>query len=96
MIDGFGNRLAEDLFEERASKAVRSFPQDLKRAARRKLLYIHEAAELRDLRAPPGNHLEVLKGIWKGFHSIRINDQCRVLFRWKGGNAYDVQVRDYH
>ena len=63
---------------------------------RRKLLYLHDAAELRDLRVPPGNRLEGLKGNWKGFHSIRINDQWRVVFRWEGGNAFDVQIVDYH
>ncbi len=66
------------------------------RAGRRKLLYLHDASELRDLRVPPGNRLEPLKGKWKGLHSIRINDQWRVVFRWKGGNALDVQVLDYH
>ena len=66
------------------------------RAGRRKLFYLHDASELRDLRVPPGNRLEPLKGKWKGLHSIRINDQWRVVFRWKGGNALDVQVLDYH
>ena len=64
--------------------------------ARRKLLYLHDAAELRDLLAPPGNRLEALKGKWKGFHSIRINDQWRVVFRWKDSNAFEVHVVDYH
>ena len=64
--------------------------------ARRKLLYLHDAAELKDLRAPPGNRLGSLKGNRKGFHSIRINDQWRVVFRWEGGNAFDVEVIDYH
>lgn len=77
-------------------KATRAFPPELRRAGRRKLLYLHDAAELRDLRVPPGNRLEGLKGNWKGFHSIRINDQWRVVFRWEGGNAFDVQIVDYH
>jgi proteic killer suppression protein len=96
MIEGFGNRLAEDLFYDRTSKEVRQFPPELKRAARRKLLYLHDAAELVDLRVPPGNRLESLKGRLAGFHSIRINDQWRVIFRWGGGNAISVQVVDYH
>ena len=96
MIQGFGNRLAEDLFDDRSSAAVRRFPPELRRAARRKLLYLHDAAELRDLRVPPGNRLEALRGRWRGFHSIRINDQWRVVFRWKDGNAHAVQVVDYH
>lgn len=96
MLEGFGNRLAEDLFEDRVSKAVRRFPPELRRTARRKLLYLHEAAELKDLQAPPGNRLEALKGTWKGFHSIRINDQWRVVFRWKNGNAFEARIIDYH
>jgi proteic killer suppression protein len=89
-------RLAEDLFYDRTSKEVRQFPPELKRAARRKLLYLHDAAELVDLRTPPGNRLEPKKGRLAGYYSIRINDQWRMLFRWEGGNAKDVQVVDYH
>ena len=96
MIESFGNALAEDLFEHKNSKATKAFPPELRRAARRKLQYLHEAADLRDLKAPPGNRLEGLKGDCKGFHSIRINDQWRVVFRWSGGNAFDVQIVDYH
>ncbi len=96
MIESFGSRLADDLFGDRISKAVRQFPPDLRRAARRKLQYLYEAEELNDLQAPPGNRLEALKGRWKGFFSIRINDQWRILFRWKNGNASDVRVMDYH
>jgi len=96
MIESFGNRLAEDLFDDISSKATRQFSSELHRAARRKLLVLHDAAELLDLRSPPGNRLEALKGKWKGFHSIRINDQWRVVFRWEGGNANNVQVIDYH
>ena len=96
MIETFGNALAEDLFDDRRTKATRAFPPELFRAARRKLLYLHDAAELKDLRVPPGNRLEGLKGNWKGFHSIRINDQWRVVFRWEGGSAFDVQIVDYH
>jgi proteic killer suppression protein len=96
VIQSFGNRLAEDLFDDRLSVAVRRFPSDVRRAARRKLLYLHDAAERRDLRVPPGNRLEALRGKWKGFHSIRINDQWRVVFRWQDGNAFNVQIIDYH
>ena len=96
MIESFGNALAEDLFDERHSKTTRSFPAELYRVARRKLLYLHDASELKDLRVPPGNRLERLKGNWKGFYSIRINDQWRVIFRWTGGNKFNVQVVDYH
>jgi proteic killer suppression protein len=96
VIQSFGNRLAEDLFYDRTSKEVRQFPPELRRTARRKLLYLHDAAELRDLRTPPGNRLEAKSGRLAGYYSIRINDQWRILFRWKSGNAEDVRVTDYH
>ena len=96
MIESFGNRLAEDLFFDRRSRETRAFPPELMRVARRKVLYLHDAAELDDLRVPPGNRLELLKGHWKGYHSIRINDQWRVVFRWEQGHAHDVTVVDYH
>jgi proteic killer suppression protein len=96
MIESFGNRLAEDLFFDRRSRETRRFPPELLRAARRKALYLHDAAEIEDLRVPPGNRLEVLKGRLKGFHSIRINDKWRVVFRWEHGSAFDVAVVDYH
>lgn len=96
MIESFGNRLAEDLFFDRQSRDTRRFPAELRRVARRKVLYLHDAAELGDLRVPPGNRLETLKGRLKGLHSIRINDQWRVVFRWEHGGAFDVTVVDYH
>lgn len=91
MIESFSDRLAEDLFDNRRSKTVLHFPPDV-----RKLLYLHDASELGDLREPPGNRLEALKGEWRGVHSIRINEQWRLVFRWHNGNAYEVQVIDYH
>lgn len=96
MIESFGNKLAEDLFYDKVSRETRRFPNELRRTARRKLLYLHDAAELKDLRAPPGNRLEALKGDLKGFHSIRINDQWRVVFNWQSGSPIDVQIIDYH
>jgi proteic killer suppression protein len=96
VIESFGNAVAEDLFDDKNSRATRAFPTELRRPARRKLQYLHEAADLSDLKSPPGNRLESLKGDFKGFHSIRINDQWRVVFRWSGGNAFDVQIVDYH
>jgi proteic killer suppression protein len=96
MIESFGDRLAEDLFFDRRSRETRAFPPELLRVARRKVLYLHDAAELDDLRVPPGNRLEPLKGRWKGYHSIRINDQWRLVFRWEQGHARDVTVVDYH
>ena len=96
MIESFGNRLAEDLYYDRFSRVTRAFAPELRRAARRKLLYLHDAAGLKDLRVPPGNRLQALKGASLGCHSIRINDQWRIVFRWQGGNAFDVEVLEYH
>ena len=96
MIRSFGHDLAEDLFYDRDSKAVRKFPSDLKRTARRKILYLHDAGDLNDLKVPPGNRLEMLKGDLKGYYSIRINDQWRVIFHWEGSDALNVKVVDYH
>jgi len=96
VIETFGNGLGADLFDDKKTKATRAFPPELRRAARRKVLYLHDAAGLKDLAVPPGNRLERLKGRWTGLYSIRINDQWRVAFRWHGGNAFDVQVVDYH
>lgn len=96
MIESFGNTTAEDLFYDRKSKATRALPSELRRTARRKLLYLHDATDLRDLKVPPGNRLEALKGTLKGFYSIRINDQWRLVFRWSGGQSHDVQIIDYH
>ena len=96
MIESFGNRLAEALFYDKSSRATKAFPQELRRIARRKLLYLHDATELKDLRVPPGNRLEALKGNRKGLHSIRISDQWRVELRWQNGQALDVEIADYH
>jgi proteic killer suppression protein len=96
MIESFGNRLAEDLFYDRQTRATRSFPNELVRTARRKILVLHDAAELADLSAPPGNRLESLRGRWRGYHSIRINDRWRIVFKWNLGQAHEVAVVDYH
>ena len=96
MIESFGNRLAEDLYFDRQSRATRVFMSELRRIARRKLLYLHDAATLKDLRVPPGNRLEPLRGNYRGKHSIRINTQWRIVFRWQNGNAFDVEIVDYH
>lgn len=68
----------------------------IERQARRKLLYLHRARKLQDLRQPPGNHLEALKGQRAGQYSIRVNDQWRICFKWKDGDVYDVEIVDYH
>jgi proteic killer suppression protein len=96
MIESFGNRLAEDLYFDRQSRVTRVFMPELRRIARRKLLYLHDASVLGDLRVPPGNRLKTLTGNYRGKHSIRINEQWRIVFRWQNGNAFDVEIVDYH
>ena len=96
MLSSFANQLAEDLFYDKKTRETRRFPNELRRLARRKLLYLHEAANLNDLRVPPGNRLEALKGDLRGHYSIRINDQWRLVFRWNSGQAENVQIVDYH
>ena len=75
---------------------VRAFPPDIQRTALRKLVQLHAVTELLHLRIPPGNRLEALKGNRKGQHSIRINDQWRVCFRWQTDGPHDVEIVDYH
>jgi toxin HigB-1 len=97
MILNFRDRATEDQFHGIDSKAARTtLPAVLRPVAVRKLDHLNAAHDVRDLRVPPGNHLEALKGDWKGFHSIRINDQFRVVFRFSDGNAHDVIIVDYH
>src|SRR5580692_1948046 len=86
VILSFACEETERIFQAEIS---RSFPQDIQRSARRKLLALHAATELRHMAVPPGNRLEALKGNRKGTHSIRVNDQWRICFRWREGNAYE-------
>ena len=92
MIRSFRDSKTEALFEDKDVPAFRT----IERAARRKLLYHNQARRLEDLRVPPGNRLEALRGRRKGEYSIRINDQWRVCFRWDNGDAFDVEIIDYH
>jgi toxin HigB-1 len=97
VIVSFGDKGTEDVFDGRATKSARkACPSDLLRAARRKLDQINQAVNLGDLRAPPSNHLEKLKGEREGQYSIRINDQWPVCFRWTEMGAEDVAIVDYH
>ncbi|MFA5891446.1 MAG: type II toxin-antitoxin system RelE/ParE family toxin [Actinomycetota bacterium] len=93
MVRSFGNRDTERLFNR---ERVRSVPPNLQRVALRKLRMLHRARSLPDLRVPPGNRLEALRGDRKGQHSIRVNDQSRICFTWRAGDAYDVEIVDYH
>jgi len=96
MIQSFETRSTEDLFNGVHSKAARMIPRTVWPTAVRKLDLLNAAHDLRDLRVPPGNRLEPLKGRLAGFHSIRVNDQFRIVFQWKDGNAHKVFITDYH
>ena len=93
MIKTFRDKETEKIFNRFVS---RKLPQNIQHLARRKLAIWDAATELNVMRVPPGNRLEALKGDRKGHHSIRINDQWRICFRWKAGDAYDVEIADYH
>ena len=93
MIRSFACPETEKLFNDESSRRL---PTQIQRVARRKLLLLHEARRLDDLRAPPGNRLEPLKADRAGQYSIRINDQWRVCFRWQGEDAFEVEIVDYH
>ena len=93
MIRAFKDKEAEKVFNGRFS---RKLPSDIQRIAERKLIMLHRAATLNDLRVPPSNRLEVLKGDRAGQHSIRINDQWRICFEWRTDGVYEVEIVDYH
>lgn len=93
MIESFASDDTEIIFHGQVSKKL---PKDIQRTARRKLLYLDDAEDLKDLLAPPGNRLEKLKGDRAGQYSIRINDQWRICFKWTGSKAKDVEIVDYH
>jgi toxin HigB-1 len=92
VIKSFRSPETENLFDYHHSRRFRAF----ERAALRKLLQIHAATELHVLASPPGNHLERLRGEREGQYSIRVNDQWRICFLWHEGDAYNVQIVDYH
>lgn len=93
MIKSFRGKVAEQIHNrERAPR----FPADVYRVAQRKLAMLDAATSLNDLMVPPSNRLEKLKGDREGEYSIRINDQWRICFNWRAGDAFDVEVTDYH
>ena len=96
MIRSVKDTTAQNIFDGLNSKAARKLPQELHRKARRQLDLLNAVTRVEDLKIPPGNQLEALKGTLKGFHSIRINDQWRIIFRWLDGNAEDVKIIDYN
>ena len=93
MIQSYKCKETEKIFHRQYSK---KFPSDIQRPALRKLRMLNRANALRDLVVPPGNRLESLHGNRKGQHSIRINDQWRICFKWHKNDAYDVEIVDYH
>lgn len=93
MIRGFKDEAAKAVFDGENPKG---FPSDILKVARRKLRYLNAATQLEDLRAPPGNRLEALKGDRAGQHSIRINDQFRMCFKWTPEGPTEVEITDYH
>lgn len=96
MISSFKDSTTEDLYHGHNTNRVRKIPPTIKRVALRKLDVLNSARVLDDLRMPPGNRLEALRGNLKGFHSIRVNDQWRIIFRWINDDAHDVSLVDYH
>ncbi len=93
-IKTFADKKTKEFWDTGKSKAMP--PANLRRAAKKKLAMLHAAEKLEDLRLPPGNKLEALKRDRAGQHSIRINDQYRVCFVWREGDAFDVEIADYH
>lgn len=96
MIVSFGKKATSDLFHGISSRAVRGLPNQIHEMALYKLDVLNAVQILGDLRSPPGNRLERLRGDLKGFYSIRINSQWRIVFRWIENGAHDVQIMDYH
>jgi proteic killer suppression protein len=97
VIRSFRNRATEDVFDGADTSAARKVcPRNIWPAARRRLDQVNRVRQLAELAVPPGNRLEQLRGNRKGQHSIRINDQFRVCFRWEAGDAHEVEITDYH
>ena len=93
MIRSFGDKETEKIWEGIVSKKL---PFDIQNVARRKLRMINSSQDINDLRIPPANRLEKLKGNLNSYHSIRINNQWRIIFEWKNDDAYEVKIVDYH
>lgn len=93
MIKSFADKRTAAVW---GNRIPRGFPSDIAKISRRKLHMLAAATKLEDLRRPPANHLEALVGDRAGQHSIRINDQWRLCFIWRDGEAYDVEIVDYH
>ena len=93
MIKSFGSKESEKIW---MGEAVKKIPLNIQQSGRRKFRMINNSIDLADLRIPPANRLEKLSGNFKGFYSIRINKQWRIIFKWQSGNAFEVEIIDYH
>ncbi len=93
MIKSFGNKETDKIWNGVRSKKL---PQEIQQIGRRKLRMLHNSQDVLDLRTPPSNRLEKLSGKLQKYNSIRINNQWRIMFRWESGNAFEVQIIDYH
>jgi proteic killer suppression protein len=96
MIITFLSESTRDIYDGLESKQARKIPRNIWEVAQRKLDLLNAACSLMDLKSPPANRLEALKGRMKGKYSVRINDQYRIVFEFRGGNAYEVEIIDYH
>ena len=93
MIVSFGNSETEQVW---LGNRVKKLPMEIQNIGRRKLRMLNNSVDIADLRIPPANRLEKLSGKLKNFYSIRINDQWRIIFKWNAGNAFEVEIIDYH
>jgi len=96
MIVSFQDSVLESFYYSGPSRKTKRVPSELHSAIRRKLDQLNSATDINDLRVPPANHLELLKGDLKGKYSIRVNSQWRIVFRWDNDAVYEVQLIDYH
>ena len=93
MIISFGTKQTEKIWN---GERVKKIPNEIQEIGRRKLRMLNNSQNIADLKTPPSNRLEKLKGSLNGFYSIRVNDQWRIIFRWNNGNALEVEILDYH
>jgi len=93
MIVSFGNSDTEQIW---LGNRIKKLPNEIQQVGRRKLRMLNNSVDLSDLKIPPSNRLEKLSGKLRGFYSIRINDQWRIIFKWNSGNASEVEIIDYH
>lgn len=96
MIRSFRDSVTEDIFNGISSNKSRKIPDDIQNIAVRKMDQLNAAFDINDMRIPPGNHLEKLKGNLREYFSVRVNDKYRIIFQWNNGDAFNVSIIDYH